>query len=305
LVSPSNGTITVSGSGNIDEVRLYPDKALMTTMTYTPLIGITSQCDPNNKILYYYYDDFSRLSLVFDQDNNVIKKICYNYYNQPEDCTSPCINLTPNWQNIGTPTCQQLSCGGNTGYQLQQQQDMNPCSATYNQIQTVSIYNPGVCTPASTNPNWQNTNTPLRCQQGGCGNTGYQEQEQRDMNPCSATYNTTQWVNAGYNPTACPPTNCINLTSTNGLTGYTASYYNTSTAITYNFSVSSTLGLQPLGTVPEGNYTLTISRTQGFPVYCEFRSGCKFQIITGTSATFYNVAVSAISCNSITITAGN
>lgn len=46
-------SITVSGSNYIDELRLYPKNALMTTYTYTPLVGMTSQCDANNKITYY------------------------------------------------------------------------------------------------------------------------------------------------------------------------------------------------------------------------------------------------------------
>ncbi len=88
VVNPSGGTITVSGSnGVIDELRLYPAGAQMTTYTYAPLIGMTSQCDVNNRITYYQYDDFGRLMLVRDQDKNIIKKICYNYAGQPEQCT--------------------------------------------------------------------------------------------------------------------------------------------------------------------------------------------------------------------------
>ncbi|HWB27598.1 MAG TPA: DUF5977 domain-containing protein [Chitinophagaceae bacterium] len=71
-----------SGTHYIDEVRLYPATAQMTTYTYTPLVGMTSQCDVNNRITYYEYDGFSRLVVVRDQDKNVVKKICYNYYGQ-------------------------------------------------------------------------------------------------------------------------------------------------------------------------------------------------------------------------------
>ena len=78
--------ITLSGSGLIDELRLYPDKALMTTMTYEPMIGITSQCNVNNAMTYYEYDEFNRLVVIRDQDKNVVKKYCYNYYGQTENC---------------------------------------------------------------------------------------------------------------------------------------------------------------------------------------------------------------------------
>lgn len=78
-------SVTIAGSGYIDEVRLYPSTAQMTTYTYLPLIGMTSQCDAANHITYYVYDSFGRLKLVRDQDNNLIKKFDYQYqvpYNQ-------------------------------------------------------------------------------------------------------------------------------------------------------------------------------------------------------------------------------
>lgn len=70
----------------IDEVRICPLNAMMTTYTYKPLVGITSQCDVNNKITYYEYDAMNRLHIVRDFDNNIIKKICYNYAGQQQNC---------------------------------------------------------------------------------------------------------------------------------------------------------------------------------------------------------------------------
>ena len=87
ITFPPSATITVSGAGIIDELRLYPEGALMTTLTYRPLVGVSTQSDPNNKIVYYEYDDYNRLAVVRDQDKNVIKKICYNYAGQTENCT--------------------------------------------------------------------------------------------------------------------------------------------------------------------------------------------------------------------------
>lgn len=63
---------------------------------------------------------------------------------------------------------------------------------------------PQVCSENPT-PNWQNTATALRCKKDGFNlNTGEQEQEQKDMNPYSPTYNQTRWVVSGTNTTACP-----------------------------------------------------------------------------------------------------
>lgn len=146
--APAAGSIQVSGTGTIDELRAYPENTLMVSYSYKPLVGISAQCDINNRISYYEYDASNRLSIVRDQDKNILKKICYNYAGQPENCLGNC---------------------------------------------------------ATTTANWQNTTSSLRCQLNGSGqNTGYQEQEQKDMNPCSPTYNQLRWIVAGYNATACP-----------------------------------------------------------------------------------------------------
>jgi hypothetical protein len=78
--------VVIDGSGLIDELRFYPATAQMTTYTYAPLIGMTSACDIKNAIKYYEYDAAGRLSLVRDQDKNVLQKICYNYAGQQIDC---------------------------------------------------------------------------------------------------------------------------------------------------------------------------------------------------------------------------
>lgn len=72
-------SVNISGSGNIDELRLYPDNAQMTTYTYDPLVGMTSRCDLNNRVTYYEYDGLQRLKVIRDQDNNIIKTIDYKY----------------------------------------------------------------------------------------------------------------------------------------------------------------------------------------------------------------------------------
>lgn len=79
--------VTITGSESIDELRLYPEKSLMSTYTYEPLIGIRTQCDPVNRISYYKYDGAGRLTLTLDQNKNIVQKNCYNYSGQPENCS--------------------------------------------------------------------------------------------------------------------------------------------------------------------------------------------------------------------------
>ncbi len=75
-------SVMISGGGNIDELRLYPSTAQMTTYNYAPLVGMTSQCDADNRITYYFYDGIERLKWIKDQDGNIIKTFKYHYQNQ-------------------------------------------------------------------------------------------------------------------------------------------------------------------------------------------------------------------------------
>jgi YD repeat-containing protein len=75
-------TITVSGTVTIDELRLYPSDAQMTTYTYSPLMGMTASADVSNHISYYQYDGLGRLIYIKDQDGNILKTVEYHYAGQ-------------------------------------------------------------------------------------------------------------------------------------------------------------------------------------------------------------------------------
>ncbi|RYY20965.1 MAG: hypothetical protein EOO04_19055 [Chitinophagaceae bacterium] len=73
-------TIPSSGGGYIDDLRLCPEDALMSTFTYDPAVGVTSMTDAASESVYYLYDPFSRLQYIRDQKGNLIKKFQYHYH---------------------------------------------------------------------------------------------------------------------------------------------------------------------------------------------------------------------------------
>lgn len=87
-ISSGTTSIAVTGNAQIDELRLYPRTARMMTVTYEPLIGKTSECDGNNRITYYAYDDLGRLKLVLDEKKNIVK--AYEYNNISADKQNGC-----------------------------------------------------------------------------------------------------------------------------------------------------------------------------------------------------------------------
>lgn len=56
----------------IDELRLYPVGASMTTYTYEPLFGASSVCDERNNIVYTEYDAQGRPNITRDINRNII-----------------------------------------------------------------------------------------------------------------------------------------------------------------------------------------------------------------------------------------
>ncbi len=71
-------TIGVAGT-MLDELRLYPKNALMTTYTYIPGLGISTATDENNRTTYYVYDSFGRLQQIKNDKGGIEKQYTYYY----------------------------------------------------------------------------------------------------------------------------------------------------------------------------------------------------------------------------------
>lgn len=78
-LSSATTSVSVTGTAIIDELRVYPAAAMMTTYTYIPQVGVQSKCDVNNIISYYEYDKLGRLLLIRDDQQNIIKSFQYQY----------------------------------------------------------------------------------------------------------------------------------------------------------------------------------------------------------------------------------
>jgi YD repeat-containing protein len=77
LSNPSNHIISAIGS-YIDEVRLYPADAQMTTYTYRPGMGIAQVIDANNRVTHYEYDVAGRLTVIKDDSKNITNTYQYH-----------------------------------------------------------------------------------------------------------------------------------------------------------------------------------------------------------------------------------
>jgi hypothetical protein len=81
---PAGSATTVISTMNnynckIDELRLYPSNATISTATYKVFAGKTSTCDVNNRLKYFEYDGLGRLLKEKDELGNVVKTYEYHY----------------------------------------------------------------------------------------------------------------------------------------------------------------------------------------------------------------------------------
>jgi len=95
----SISSVTISGSGLIDEVRLHPKDANMVSYAFEPLIGVISSTDANNTVVYNEYDKLNRLKIIRDKDKYIVKRFDFSD-------TTMLVNINPDWVLVGT-TCKE------------------------------------------------------------------------------------------------------------------------------------------------------------------------------------------------------
>lgn len=161
--------------------------AIVTTYTYLPLVGITSETDPRGKTTYYEYDAFGRLKAIKDRNERILKLYDYQYQASSSQA----------WQLTGKTRCQTGTGGYKTGVIEKEEKDTNPESSTYGSLRWVSGGQSSSCPVVA---DWKATGN-TRCQTGTGGYlTGKAEREEIDKNPYSGTYNNARWVETGVSP---------------------------------------------------------------------------------------------------------
>ncbi|HEY8935922.1 MAG TPA: DUF6443 domain-containing protein [Cyclobacteriaceae bacterium] len=87
-VAVTNGsyTITIPSTATVDDVRFMPADAVMTTYSYNAFGKLASVTDQNHLTSFFEFDDFNRLHLLRDDDNNILR--VYNYHQNPDATVS-------------------------------------------------------------------------------------------------------------------------------------------------------------------------------------------------------------------------
>lgn len=198
--------------------------------------------------------------------------------------TTACpLNTTPIWEPTGNSRCK--PCAANAAYNVGtlqvQQSDNNPTSPTWNTTRWVDDQPAASCASAA---DWQFTATAIRCKKTGTNqNTGQQEREQKDMNPCSPTGNQLRWIVTGTNTTACP-VSYAQVNYNNGTSGWGTVTF-TGEQGTYSFNIYPN-NSGSLGQVPYGIYDATFNIT-GAPVGYRINGS----VASGSPVTFYGMGL--------------
>lgn len=84
LAGTAGHTVALAANGAVlvDELRLYPVGAQMTSLTYDALGGISSKTDPSGRTTLYEYDALGRLLRVRDEQGRILTEQEYKYARQ-------------------------------------------------------------------------------------------------------------------------------------------------------------------------------------------------------------------------------
>jgi YD repeat-containing protein len=170
------GPMTIPGI--IDDIRIFPSDAQMTTFSYTPMVGKTGETDPSGRSASYEYDGLGRINVVRDNDRNIVSKNCYNYAGQAVNCpVNPVFTNTVQNRYFQRNNCAQGYLGSIVNYSVNagvyssyiSQADADQQAQNYISLNGQAYANSnGTCTLQT----WYNTVQSGNFTRNNCG-TGY------------------------------------------------------------------------------------------------------------------------------------
>ncbi len=74
-----NGTtfVKINGTAMIDEIKLFPSGAAMSSTSYDRFANVIAESDANNQVIRYEYDEYGRIRNLLNVDKNIIKQFEY------------------------------------------------------------------------------------------------------------------------------------------------------------------------------------------------------------------------------------
>jgi YD repeat-containing protein len=296
----------------LDKIRTANNTALVTTYTYKPLVGLTSQTDQNKRTTYYEYDGLERLVNIKDHDLNIVKNFKYNYNLGASVASSaPTLFYSGALQGNFTRT----SCTGGmkalpVSYSVpygkyvssisQPDADAKANTDYTTNGQALANAQPCLYYNAATSGPFTRTN----CGSGDMGlsvtytvpadkySSSNTQTEADQLATADKTTNGPIYANAN---AICVPAVTINYS--NYASTFLSATYTRSTGEVYKFKLFPGSGTV---NVPQGTYTVLVSCSETYPL---FNLGCLSA--TGSPYTFYNVNVSASTCNTLSVSLYN
>jgi len=298
LLPTTTTSVSVSASAaTIDELRLFPATAQMTTYTYVPSLGMTSTCTPDNKVTYYEYDAFMRLLRTRDIDSNIVKQYDYKYQQQGAYSNS---DMTASFSKacgagyITTPISYTVPAKKYYSTISQHYVDSLALADLNTNGQTYANAH-GVCTPVYYNVQQSGSFTKDNCTGCLAGSTvtyivpagiysSTISQHYVDSIALAMVNADGQKFADSTGTCSTPPT--ANIAGTNTLTILVQmSFKNNCTGTTYNYNMPANSSAN-YGPIPQGTYQVTV---QGSSTPHTYIVNGNSQ--TGTFATFNNIVV--------------
>lgn len=78
------GTVSLMPGGLIDEVRIYPEGAYVTTHVFDSMERKVAETGPGMRTTHFYYDDLDRQQYITDHEDNIVKYYEYGFKNYAE-----------------------------------------------------------------------------------------------------------------------------------------------------------------------------------------------------------------------------